>query len=87
MAAYQFQHLPAPPGSGLPFIGPRYQGNQPGYIYYPYTDSYYVDPRAAKQLGQSQGYIAPDPKQQSMSDMVIPIGAAAGALYLGKGVG
>ena len=87
MATYQFEHLPPPPGTAYGFVGPRYQGEKPGYVYWPYSDSYYIDPKAAKQLGQAQGYIAPDPKQQSMSDMVIPIGAAAGALYLGKGVG
>lgn len=72
-----------------PFTGANYQqyGEQPGYVYYPWKDEYYVDPKAAKEYGQANGTIAPDPEKPSLGNTVLPIAAAAGALAVGQGLG
>ena len=53
-------YAPAPPGmeQTFPFgVGPRYQqyGEQPGYIYNPYTDQYQANPVTADQIQAGQG--------------------------------
>lgn len=62
-----------------PFTGSNYAqwGEQPGYIYYPWTDSYYVDPSAQQQYAEDQGYAKPKPKEPASTGETIAIGAGA----------
>lgn len=67
---------------GLP-LGPNYYkyGEQPGFIYDPYSDKYKRDPKAAKEYYQSQGLMEPDPKTPSLTSTLLPIAGTAGAIY------
>lgn len=78
------ERLPSP-NKTYPFVGPNYQkyGEVSGYVYYPYTDSYYVDPRAVQKQYESQGLLKKQ-KTPTLIDQVLPIGASAAALYGGK---
>lgn len=71
-----------------PFVGRNYQqyGEQPGYIYYPWTDQYYIDPNAVQGYGEQVGIIKkPEtPKAPSLIDTVLPIAAVGGAVGLGS---
>jgi hypothetical protein len=72
-----------------PFTGPNYKqhGEVPGYVYYPWTDQYYVDPKAYKEYGQNSGYLAEDPAAPSLVDDLLPAVGSAAALYGGKEIG
>lgn len=74
---------------GLPTPGKNYMiwGEQVGWIYNPYSDRYEVDPAAAKKYGQATGQIAPDPKEQSMTDIIGPLAAVAGTTALSTELG
>jgi hypothetical protein len=72
-----------------PRPGPNFAkyGNVPGYVYDPWTDQYYIDPRAAKKHAQDAGYLAPDPAEKSMVEELLPAVGSAAALYGGKEIG
>lgn len=72
-----------------PFVGRNYKikGEQTGFIYDPYTDRYYADPRARKKQYEDAGLIDKPKSPPGLAEQLLPIGAAAGALYLGKGIG
>jgi len=81
-----FQQLPSP-NSKYPFIGPNYQtyGERPGWVYYPWTDSYYVDPKTSQNYAKEQGYGAPD--KPGLFSQLAPAVVTVGALEVGKGLG
>jgi hypothetical protein len=64
-----------------PFVGPNYQrlGEQPGFVYHPWSDKYYPDPKAQEELARSQGLTKKDP---SLTDAILPIAAVAGGTAL-----
>lgn len=72
-----------------PFTGPNYKqhGEVPGYVYHPWTDQYYIDPKAYKEYGQGAGYLAEDPASPSLVDDLLPAVGSAAALYGGKEIG
>ncbi len=78
------ERLPSP-NKAYPFVGPNYQqyGEVKGYVYSPYTDSYYIDPRSVQSQYESQGLLKKQ-KDPTLVDQVLPIAASAGAYYGGK---
>lgn len=62
----------------------KYWGEQPGWIYDPYTDTYRRNPQEAQQFYESQGLIEPEPSPPGLGEQLLPIGATAAALYGGK---
>lgn len=78
------ERLPSP-NKTYPFVGPNYQqyGEVKGYVYSPYTDSYYIDPRSVQSQYESQGLLKKQ-KDPTLVDQVLPIAASAGAYYGGK---
>lgn len=68
-------------------VGPNYQkfGEQPGWVYYPPTDSYFTDPNYAKDYATQHGYGPPKPP--GLGATIGPIAAASGALAIGQGLG
>lgn len=74
--------------AGLPAPGPKYQkfGEQPGYLYDPYSDSYKEDPNVQKKYLQDQGLVPKDPKPTTLTSSLLPIGAGAATLYGAKGL-
>lgn len=81
-----FQSLPSP-DPRYPFVGPNYQGEQNGFIYYPWGDYYYADPAAQSAYQTATGTAPEEPKKPGIWDSVGPIAAAGGALALGSGFG
>jgi hypothetical protein len=77
------------PNSKYPFVGDNYRkyGEVPGYVYYPYNDQYYIDPRAVKNQYTQEGLIE-EPKQPSLADQILPgvavVGGAAAAKEIGS---
>lgn len=71
-----------------PFVGDNYlkYGEQSGYIYYPWTDEYYIDKKAAQQYGENTGQIA---KQEtpSLAEQLIPVAAVSGTTALAQQAG
>lgn len=85
-------YKPQPGGknpSKYPFVGANYNlyGEQPGFIYDPYSDGYYADPRARQQQYEAEGLIEKPKEPPGLVEQLLPVGLAAGALYAGKGVG
>lgn len=76
---FQPNKYPVSPGSKY-----QYYGEQQGWIYDPYTDTYNRDPNAAKDYYQQTGLADPDPKPPSLGQQLLPVAATAGALYGGK---
>jgi hypothetical protein len=74
---------------GAPAPGKLYQkyGEQPGLVYDPWHDKYVPDPNAQKKLLQSQGLAPPDPKEQTLTSTLLPLGAAAGTITLAQNLG
>lgn len=83
-----FQPGPQNP-SKYPFVGDAYRqwGELPGYVYWPYNDTYYIDPNAARETGESLGLVEPEPEQPGLIEQLAPVAGAAGALYAGKEIG
>lgn len=72
---------PKNPGKYPAPVGQNYNryGEQPGYIYNPYTDKYLPDPKVQGEYLQSQGL--GEPKPPGLGETILPIAATAGALY------
>lgn len=72
-----------------PFVGPNYKryGEQPGFFYDPYKDQYFPNPKTRQELLEKQGVVDKPPSPPGLAEQLVPIGAAAGALYVGKGIG
>lgn len=69
-----------------PFVRDNYNiwGEQPGYIYDPYTDTYVPDPKAVKEYEDRFGLTPLEPKEPGLMDTVLPLAGAAGAVTLGS---
>lgn len=67
-----------------PFTGPAYAyyGEQPGWIYNPWTDTYKPDPKAQQQYLESQGLGEPEPP--SLLESLLPVAGTAGAIFGAK---
>lgn len=87
--AYYYDPTPGPQQGGkYPVaVGPNYQkyGEQKGYIYDPYTDTYRPDPRAQQQVLEAQG-LGPE-KPQGLASVLLPTAAIIGGAELAKEVG
>jgi hypothetical protein len=68
-----------------PKTGPNYaqHGEVAGYVYYPWTDQYYVDPKAVKKYNEDLGL---SEKPKSTTQQLGPIVTVAGATALGSGL-
>lgn len=79
-----FNSLPSPDPK-YPFVGPNYQGEQNGFIYYPWGDYYYADPAAESAYQQATGTAPEEPKEPGLWDTLGPVAGAAGAYALASG--
>lgn len=79
-----------PPGEQnpgkYPFVGANYKrlGEQPGFLYNPWSDTYQPDPKAVNQYKDDQGLTQKSP---GLLSQMIPLVAATGAIEATKGVG
>jgi hypothetical protein len=83
-----YSPAPGPQNPGkYPFVGNSYKtyGEQVGFLYDPYSDSYKKDPREVQKQLEREG-LGP-PKPPGMFESLAPIAGTAGALYLGKHLG
>jgi hypothetical protein len=66
--------------SKYPFTGPNYAqyGEVPGYVYYPWTDEYYVDVNAVQEYNYATGQQERPKKDPSYWEQIAPV--AGGAL-------
>lgn len=88
---YSSGHQPQAPGPKRPeqyptTPGANYNiwGEQPGYIYNPYTDRYDPDPKAIKEYEDRFGLSAPEVKPPGMLEQYGPLVMGAGAMTLGQ---
>lgn len=88
---YSSGHQPSAPGPKRPeqyptTPGANYNiwGEQPGYIYNPYTDRYDPDPKAIKEYEDRFGLSAPEVKPPGMLEQYGPLVMGAGAMTLGS---
>jgi hypothetical protein len=72
-----------------PFVGPayRYWGEQPGFVYDPYRDSYRADPKTQRELYESQGLVDKKPSVPGLGATLGATLGVGGALALGQGLG
>lgn len=82
---------PGAPGPKYPerypvAVGPKYlyYGEQPGWIYNPYTDKYEPDPKVAQKWGEQAGLVEPEPSEPGLVEQLAPVAAGSLALYGGK---
>lgn len=98
MAQQRYQYYPEAPGPQDPSkygvrTGPNYAkwGEQKGFLYDPYTDTYKKDPRVEEARLRAEGLIQDPPKPPGLLGTIAPIagvlGAGALATEIGKGVG
>lgn len=75
--------------SKYPFTGQSYNyyGEQQGYIYDPYSDSYKPDPKVRDQYNQQSGLAEKPPKPPGLFTQVAPLAVSGGALALGQSIG
>lgn len=77
---------PQNPGK-YPRTGPTYAyyGEQPGFVYNPWTDRYVVDPNAQREYEEQQGIREKEPKQPSAGNQLATTigGLAAGTVAVG----
>lgn len=81
---------PGPQNPGkYPFTGPNYAkyGEQPGYIYYPWTDQYYIDPKASNEFLEEQGARKPEKEPPSKGEQIGTAAAIAGGTAIAAAVG
>lgn len=78
------------PGAQMPHkyvrTGPNYArfGEQAGYLYFPQTDSYYIDPKAVQKQYEDQGIVDKPP---GLAETLLPVAAGGAALYGGRAIG
>jgi hypothetical protein len=72
-----------------PKVGPNYEahGEVPGYIYWPWNDQYYRDPKAVEQYAIDSGLKEKPKGPPSLMDTVLPVAGTIGAVYAGKELG
>lgn len=81
------QRTPGPKTPGkYSFTGPNYQmfGEQPGYIYYPWNDQYYIDPKATQSYAEQQGLAKKPP---GLAETILPVAGVLGAGYAATELG
>lgn len=81
-----FPHLPPPPGTNFPFVGPNYykwKDKLPGYWYNPYDDHWHPNRNTLQNVAESQGATQPTPKNPSLAQQALPIAVAGGATAAG----
>lgn len=68
-------------------VGPNYNkyGERPGWIYNPWKDTYFPDPKAQEQYLTSQG-LGP-PKKPGLAETLVPVAATAGAIKGAEALG
>ena len=86
-----------PPGpqqpQKYPFVGSRYgiYGEQPGYVYNPWSDTYKPDPKQVQQYAEQTGFAEKPKEPAGFADIALPIAGAsalvAGGKYLGENIG
>ena len=77
----------ASPAGKYPFLGPRYQGEKPGYVYNPWKDQYFIDPKAYQQYGYDTGQAEKPKAPPGLAEQLIPIAGVGGALVAGQQLG
>lgn len=80
---------PQNPGKYPIPVGSEYLtfGEQPGWIYDPYSNKYYPDQKAQQGYYESTGLQEGKPKEPGMFDSLAPLAGAAGAYALAQGFG
>lgn len=75
--------------SKYPFVGAAYNkyGEQPGFVYDPYQDAYFPDPKSVEQVQKAQGTYKEPPKKPGLTDLVVPVAAIGGGYALTQGLG
>lgn len=86
-----YQYYPQAPGPKNPnrypiAVGPSYQqwGEQQGWIYNPYQDKYYPDPKSQEQLQKAQGLIEEPP---GLLEQALPLAGTVAAGAAAKAIG
>jgi hypothetical protein len=76
------------PNPKYAFVGDNYlkYGEQAGYVYYPWTDEYYIDKNAAQKYGEESGQIAKQ-ENPSLAQQLVPVAAVAGTTALATEAG
>lgn len=66
--------------------GPNYAkwGEQPGYVYLPQTDQYYINPKDVQQTLEDQGAVDKTKQPPGLAETVGATAATVGAIYGGK---
>lgn len=96
--AQRYQYYPEAPGPQDPAkygvrTGPNYAkwGEQRGFLYDPYTDTYKKDPRVEEERLRKEGLIKDPPKPPGLFETIAPVagvlGAGALASEIGKNIG
>lgn len=70
-----------------PFTGPNYSGEYQGYIYHPWKDLYYIDPKANQEYAKQQGLVKEPPKPPGLSDAILPTVVGAGVPMVTNEIG
>lgn len=65
-------NYPVSPGENY-----RRWGEQQGWVYDPYKDHYFPDPKAQQNLYEQQGRVQKQPKPQSLGGLLLPVAGAA----------
>lgn len=84
MTTAQQPRTPGPQNpSKYPFTGPNYAkyGEQPGYVYVPHLDGYFIDTKGLQNYYEQSGLKDPAPKDPSLLQTLAPVAATAGAIY------
>lgn len=70
-------------------VGPAYmsEGEQPGFIYDPWTDTYRPDPKTVNDYGIQTGLQEKPPKQPGLGEVLLPIAGVGAALAGGQALG
>lgn len=88
MAAQPPTQTPGPqnPGKYPVQVGAKYQyyGEQPGYIYDPYHDTYQPDPAVAKPYYEETGLIEKEKGPPGLGEQLLPVAATAGSIALAQ---
>ncbi len=84
MAVENFQRSPSP-NSKYPFVGPNYlaHGEVNGYVYFPWKDQYYIDPKSVEKYNQNTGM---SEKEPSAFDQILPVAGTVAAGEIAKGL-
>lgn len=72
-----------------PFVGKAYQywGEQPGFVYDPYRDSYTPDPKQRQEYLENSGIAQKQPKQPGLGPILGATVGVGGAMALGQSLG